>query len=158
MGARIDSEGTAQYLLTNPPVYFELIGKGKPLLLLHSSYASGIIFSNLAKELKVGHRIIIPDLPGHGLSGGKHYSNQLAGEQILEILDSLGIAKTDILGISLGANLALSLAGKYPNRFNKIVLIQSIQPKSPLEKLFTLTLPILFLHLYIPQIIFRMEH
>ena len=138
MGARIDSNGTAQYLLTNPPIYFELVGKGKPLLLLHSSYASGVIFSNLAKELKVTHRLIIPDLPGHGLSGGKYYLNQLAEKQILEILDSLGIKKTDMLGISLGANLALSLANKYPNRFNKIVLIQSIQPKSPTEKLFSL--------------------
>lgn len=44
-------------------------------------------------------------------------------KQVIDLMDALNIEKTNLVGNSFGGGLAISLAIKYPNRFNKIVLM-----------------------------------
>lgn len=137
MGPQINPSGTAQYLLANPPIYFEVIGKGKPVVLLHGAHTRGTIFADLVKEFAESYQLIIPDLPGHGFSGGSSYSHELANGQIIKILDALKLKKVDVVGYSLGAQTAQELIAEYPDRFQKVVLIQPFPPQAPFEAIFS---------------------
>jgi pimeloyl-ACP methyl ester carboxylesterase len=138
VGPEIDPSGTAQYLLTDPPVFFELIGKGRPVLLIHGAHRRGTVFTGLVKDLSDTYYLIVPDLPGHGLSGGKDYSNRSAVTQIIKVLNSLKIKQADLVGHDLGGQVAQALAAKYPERFTRLVLIQSASPPGLIDSLFSL--------------------
>jgi len=136
MGPTVHPQGSAQYLLSTPPIYFEEVGRGKPLVLLHGIHKRGIVFRNIALELAKDYHLIIPDMPGHGLSGTKIYDREEAKEEILKILDSLKIKQTNIMGISLGGTLAQELAHENPDRFQKVILLNTKSSIPLIKRLF----------------------
>jgi pimeloyl-ACP methyl ester carboxylesterase len=48
--------------------YYETHGTGEPLVLLHGFNASGEVWAQFVPELARHHRLIVPDLRGHGRS------------------------------------------------------------------------------------------
>jgi pimeloyl-ACP methyl ester carboxylesterase len=81
----------------------------------------------LAKALaEHGNRVITLDLLGHGQSerplDPPAYSMTLFGEQVIALLDHLGIEEAVVLGTSLGANTALEAAALAPERLRGMVI------------------------------------
>jgi len=81
------------------------------------------MFERLGPALaKRGNRVICVDLLGHGGSDQpddlRLYSMPLFAEQIVALLDHLGLEQAVVGGTSLGANVALELAVRHPNRAN----------------------------------------
>lgn len=71
-------------------------------------------------------RAIAPDLRGHGQSDKPHVASAYAraemADDIVALLDHLGVGRADVLGYSMGAHLALALALNHPDRLHRLVL------------------------------------
>jgi pimeloyl-ACP methyl ester carboxylesterase len=73
-----------------------------------------------------GHRVVTIDLLGHGASDrptdSSQYSMTAFGEQVIALLDHLGVDEAVVAGTSLGANTALEACALAPNRVRGLVI------------------------------------
>jgi len=100
---------------------------GRPLILLHGLLLSQEMHRPLAEDLAArGNRVITLDLLGHGHSDRPRdmwrYSMPIFGEQIVALMDHLGLEQAVVMGTSLGANAALELASSHPERLRGMVI------------------------------------
>jgi pimeloyl-ACP methyl ester carboxylesterase len=102
-----------------------------PVLALHGWLDNANSFDFLAPHLK-NIRLVAIDLPGHGLSQHKsedaNYSIWEYLRDVLGVLDALGWQQCAILGHSLGASIAMLFAATFPERINKLALIDGLGP------------------------------
>lgn len=109
-------------------IHYETEGKGPPLLLHHSLTRSLEAWRDFGywDELKKEYRIIAIDARGHGMSDKPHrpedYRADLMVEDVVAVLDALGISKTHFYGYSMGAILGFRLAKCAPNRLLSLIL------------------------------------
>ena len=101
---------------------FDEYGEGeRPIVLAHGLLMNRRMFERLGPALaERGNRVICVDLLGHGRSDQpddlRLYSMPLFAEQIAALLDHLGLERAVVGGTSLGANVALELAVRRPER------------------------------------------
>jgi pimeloyl-ACP methyl ester carboxylesterase len=105
-------------------MYYELYGKGKPLVLLHGGGSTiqtsfGRIIPILAKQ----RQLICIELQAHGRTSDRNVpiSFEQDANDVVALMKNLNISKTDILGFSNGGNTALYIAIKHPEVCNKII-------------------------------------
>lgn len=114
------------------------LGEGFPVVLLHGSGPGVTAWANWNKVfpyLKDDFRIIAPDMSGFGFTERKEgMVNTMNGwvQQTIDLFDALKIEKANLVGNSFGGALALSMAIKYPERINKLVLMGSMGVSFPL--------------------------
>lgn len=106
-------------------VYAQLQGKakGEPVLFLHGGFQDHLMWTE-QYALANDFLLVTIDLPGHGITSGID-STLLIADVIKTVLDSLGIDKVSIVGLSLGAACAQDFAIAYPQRVNKAVFVSS---------------------------------
>jgi pimeloyl-ACP methyl ester carboxylesterase len=101
-------------------------GNGQPLVLLHGSGPSALLFLPLLERLK-GVRAIAVDRPGFGLSDAIERSPEAyrdaAVDSLTRILDGLELAETTLLGNSMGGTWALWYALAHPERVSRLILL-----------------------------------
>lgn len=101
-------------------------GDGPPLVLLHGSGPTAMLFLPLLERLR-GVRAIAVDRPGLGLSDPVDMPRERYRDAAVECLDSmldaLGLAETALLGNSMGGMWALWYALAHPGRVRRLVLI-----------------------------------
>jgi 3-oxoadipate enol-lactonase len=105
-------------------LYFTEHGSGPPLLLVHGLMVTGEMFQPVLAHFAARHRVIVPDLRGHGRSRGlppPYTAAQLAFD-LAHLLDHLGIASTAVLGYSQGGAIAQQLVLDHPRRCDRLVL------------------------------------
>jgi pimeloyl-ACP methyl ester carboxylesterase len=105
-------------------LYFTERGSGPPLLLVHGLMVTGEMFEPVIEHFTTRHRVIIPDLRGHGRSQGMpppYTAAQLASD-LARLLDHLGIDSTAVLGYSQGGAIAQQLVLDHPKRCDRLVL------------------------------------
>ncbi|WP_069659537.1 alpha/beta fold hydrolase [Arcticibacter eurypsychrophilus] len=98
---------------------------GKSVILLHGKNFGGYYWTNVIKALSdKGYRVIVPDQIGFGKSSKPfiHYSFHLLARFNKQLLDSLGISRTAVLGHSMGGMLATRFALMYPGTTSKLLL------------------------------------
>jgi pimeloyl-ACP methyl ester carboxylesterase len=104
-------------------------GEGEPVLLLHgfgSNVVTNWVDSHWVRTLvQAGRRVVAYDHRGHGQSE-KLYAPELYGAPVMaedasRLLDHLGIARTDIIGYSMGARVAAFFVLNYPERVRSVV-------------------------------------
>ncbi len=112
----------------NLAFYFEEVGQGEPLLLLH-----GLGSSCEDWELQIGpfsdhFRVIAVDMRGHGRSAKPPgpYSIPLFADDIKAILAGLQIPAAHVLGISLGGMVAFQLAVSAPEVVQSLIVVNSV--------------------------------
>jgi pimeloyl-ACP methyl ester carboxylesterase len=104
-------------------------GEGFPTLLVHGfgsnhrvNWVSTSWFHDL---LAAGRRVIAFDNRGHGASGKPHdpaaYRMPIMAEDACRLLDHLGVPRVDVIGYSMGARIAASLALAHPERMRSVV-------------------------------------
>src|ERR1041384_3916068 len=92
-------------------LYFTERGSGPPLLLVHGLMVTGDMFEPVIEHLAIRHRVIVPDLRGHGRSRGlppPYHAAQLASA-LARLLDHLDIDSAAVLGYSQGGAIAQQL-------------------------------------------------
>jgi pimeloyl-ACP methyl ester carboxylesterase len=108
---------------------FTVEGDGPPVLLLHGFAVTGDLnwrLPGLIRRLRATHRVITPDLRGHGRSdrprGPDAYGRKLV-DDVLLLLDRLRIGRVALVGYSLGGFVGLKLAISHPNRLTGLCLV-----------------------------------
>lgn len=107
-------------------MHYEEVGSGEPLLLLHGfGMCARGEWGDFVEELSKTHRLIMPDLRGHGWSTNPSnaFSMRQSAEDIRALLDHLGIDRIRAMGVSAGGMTLLHLALKHPERVERMVLI-----------------------------------
>jgi 2-hydroxy-6-oxonona-2,4-dienedioate hydrolase len=101
-------------------------GAGDPVLFINGIAAPGIGMAALAGRLP-GHRVLLVDLPGHGLSPPYLWQGAPVREQAVNIiagvLDGLGIDQVSLVGNALGGLFSLWFALDRPKRVARVVLV-----------------------------------
>ena len=109
-------------------IHYVSYGQGDPVLLLHGGLSNRLSwFSQIPWLVASGRRVILIDTRGHGYStkGHSKLSYQIFAEDTLQVLDRLGIQRTDVVGWSDGGIIALLLGLESPQRIAKIVAISA---------------------------------
>ena len=104
-------------------LYYEVQGKGSPLLLLHGGAGDGRQFEKQLPAFTPRHRCIVPDSRAQGRSTdgpGPLTFHQMA-EDMLALLDQLHVRRVDIMGWSDGGVIGLDLAMHHPERVRRVV-------------------------------------
>jgi len=115
------------FLYKGHQVYYNVFGKGAPVVLLHGYLESSEIWDSFADKLSVEFRVITVDLPGHGHSEifGTVHTMEFMATVIKELLENLNIQKAFICGHSLGGYVALAFLELFPERMSGYLLFHS---------------------------------
>ena len=105
-------------------MYYEVYGKGKPLVLIHGSYMTipwnwSHIIPLFAKDRKV----IVAEMQGHGRTRdiSREFSHENMADDVSGLLTHLKIDSADILGYSMGAGVAFQVAVRHPDQVRRLV-------------------------------------
>ena len=107
--------------------YYEIHGKGEPLLLLHGGLGSIDMFEPDLPALAKNRQVIAVDLYGHGRTAltDRPVSVVDMGDDMAVVLKELGIKQSDVMGYSLGGGVALRLAVQHPDLVRRLVLVST---------------------------------
>ncbi|HEU4829357.1 MAG TPA: alpha/beta hydrolase [Gemmatimonadales bacterium] len=107
--------------------YYEIHGKGEPLLLLHGGLGSIDMFDPVLPALAGGRELIAVDLHGHGRTslGDRPISLIDMGDDMAVILRRLGYDQVDVLGYSLGGGVGFRLAVQHPALVRRLALVSA---------------------------------
>lgn len=118
--------GQARWARVNGhPIYYEVHGSGRPLLLLHGGGDSiAGSFAQQIEWLARDHRVIAPEQVGQGhtpdIASPLSYSQMM--EDTASLMQQLGVKEADVIGWSDGGNIALMLAARYPKLVHRVVI------------------------------------
>jgi pimeloyl-ACP methyl ester carboxylesterase len=117
-----------QFVHDNLEMYYEVHGSGpRVLVFLHGILMDANMNRRLASDLAAkGNRVILLDLPGHGLSArpqrASFHRMDTYADHVVALLDHLGIDEAVIGGVSLGGNVSLLVAAQAPERVRGLVV------------------------------------
>jgi pimeloyl-ACP methyl ester carboxylesterase len=102
-------------------------GQGPVLLFIHGLLGSQRQWAHLVDRLDDDHRVVVPDLFGHGQSAKPmgDYSLGAHAATLRDLLDRLGIEQVTLVGHSLGGGIAMVFAYLFPERVDRLVLVAS---------------------------------
>jgi pimeloyl-ACP methyl ester carboxylesterase len=102
-------------------------GDGPPLVLLHSSFEFAALWLRVVPELTRSHRVVAPDLPGHGASGLP--PGPLDADRMLawlgELLERTCPSPPVLVGRGMGGALAARFAAGHGDRLDRLVLVDA---------------------------------
>ncbi len=104
---------------------------GAPVVLVHGWCCSLYTFRhNVAALAESGHRVVAFDLKGHGLSDKPRepaaYTRDAMVAHLAEVLDALAVGPASLVGHSMGAAIALTLALREPARVRRLALLAPV--------------------------------
>ena len=105
--------------------------KGKPVLvLLHGFPQTHVMWHRVAQQLQDRYQLVMPDLRGYGDSsheagdaGHVHYSKRAMAQEVVDLLDHLGMQDFYLCGHDRGGRVAHRLAVDHPTRVKKLCVI-----------------------------------
>ncbi len=98
-------------------LYWEEIGKGPPLILLHGHSLDRTMWDPQMAALSRRFRVIRYDLRGYGRSTlPREGKDRLHAEDLRQVMDGLGIARAHVVGLSLGGTVVLDMLALHPER------------------------------------------
>jgi pimeloyl-ACP methyl ester carboxylesterase len=107
-------------------MYYEVYGKGKPIVLLHGSFMSiPLNWSHIIPLLAKDRKVIVAEMQGHGRT--KDVTRELSYEGMADdvsgLLKHLKVDSADILGYSMGGGVAFQIAVRHPEQVRRLVVL-----------------------------------
>lgn len=100
-----------------------LRGRGDAVTLLHGFTQRGASWDEIVSFLPQRWSFLTPDLPGHGASSDEGATMEETAAALIELWDRLSIARTHLVGYSLGGRLALRTATLHPDRVASLLTV-----------------------------------
>lgn len=101
-------------------------GDGAPVVLVHGLGTNLSFWRETVPALTAaGRRVVALDLPGYGLSDKGCVSGTMAdfAAAVVGVMDALGLRQPDVVGVSMGGQIALTLALDHPERVGRLALL-----------------------------------
>lgn len=116
-------------------LYYEKMGEGHPLVLLHGGYMDTKMWDDQFAVFARDFRVIRYDIRGHGRSAypGTPFADY---EDLYALLVALGIEKTYLLGLSLGGMTAFDFMLEHPDMVDGMVLVGAPISGFPLDLIY----------------------
>lgn len=127
----------ARVAVNGMQMYYEVSGKGAPLIVLHGAYMNipsmGAIIPKLAKT----HQVYALEFQGHGRTTDidRPITYPHLADDVAAFMDAVGLKKADVFGYSMGAAAALQLAIRHPAKVDKLAVasasydVEGMQPE-----------------------------
>src|SRR6201985_3013571 len=109
-------------------VYYEVYGKGKPIVLLHGAfYNINMNWGQLIPELSKTRKVIALEFQGHGHTPYSDRKLDIAtfASDVEGVMNYLKVDSADVVGYSMGGSVAYQFAIQNPKRVRKLVIISS---------------------------------
>jgi len=109
------------------PVSYRMAGRGPAVVLIHGITSSGRTWERVVPALAKHHTVIAPDLLGHGESAKPRgdYSLGAYASGVRDLLVALDVPRATVVGHSLGGGIAMQLSYQFPERVERLVLVDS---------------------------------
>jgi pimeloyl-ACP methyl ester carboxylesterase len=115
---RIDANGL--------DTYYEVVGSGPPLMLLHGGFGNAPSMEPLSSGLSKHYAVYVPERRGHGRTPDPgEISYELMTEDTVAFMKAIGVEKARIVGYSDGAIICLYLGLRYPDVVERMVPISA---------------------------------
>jgi pimeloyl-ACP methyl ester carboxylesterase len=111
-------------------IFYVVKGAGEPLIMIHGYGAAIWLWEKQIDLLSRRYRVYALDLLGHGFSDRPRiaYTPEVYIHFFRDFMDAIGVEKATLIGNSMGGGLAWSVAGLFPERVDKLILIDCIPP------------------------------
>lgn len=111
-------------MLNGIRMHYEDGGAGPAVLLLHAFPLSGAMWRAQVAALRDRYRLIVPDLRGFGGSDAPpgSYTMDQQADDVVALLDQLGLDQVALCGLSMGGYIALALMRSHPARVRALAL------------------------------------
>lgn len=121
------SADTGRVAVEGGTLYYEARGSGPPVVLLHAGGMDHTMWDPQAAPLARAFRVVRYDARGHGRSTAPMGPFSTV-EDLRLLLDHLGVQRTHLVGISMGAGVAFGFARTHPERVSRLVLVSTSAP------------------------------
>lgn len=117
---------------------YDVAGRGEPLLFLHGLGSQGEDWAMQVPYFSAHYQVITADMRGHGASGKPPgpYSVPMMAEDVVGLMDGLGVESAHVAGLSMGGMIAFQLTVDRPERVRSLVVVNSgpaLVPRTPGE-------------------------
>ncbi|RZO63353.1 MAG: alpha/beta hydrolase [Sandaracinaceae bacterium] len=105
-------------------LYYEVGGRGEPLVLIRGLSRSSAYWFDFRDLLEQQRRVLVLDNRGVGRSSTPRlpWGTEDMADDVADVLRDSGVERADVFGISLGGMIAQHLALRHPHRVRKLVL------------------------------------
>jgi pimeloyl-ACP methyl ester carboxylesterase len=101
-------------------------GRGPVVLALHGQPGLGSDWDTVLPRLADDHRVLVPDRPGYGLTGGEAMGMAANADLLADMLVERRAAPATVVGHSYGGGIAILLAARRPEVVSGLVLVGSV--------------------------------
>ena len=115
-------------------LYYETRGAGRPLVLLHGGLMTiDLNFGPLLEPLSASRQVIAVELQGHGHTAvtNRPMTIEAMVDDVIALLDHLGISEADVFGFSLGGLVAYGVGLSAPTRVGKLIVASADGHRPP---------------------------
>lgn len=107
-------------------LYYEVYGRGKPIVLLHGSFMNiPMNWAHAIPLLSRSRQVIVAEMQGHGRTRdvAREFSYEAMADDVSGLLGHLEIESADVLGYSMGGGVAFQVAIRHPERVRRLVIL-----------------------------------
>lgn len=109
-------------------IHYASSGRGSTIVLLHGGRLDLSMWDAVVPHLADRFRVVRWDAPGHGATTVPAQPTAETADELLELLDRLGLRRVTLVGFSMGAGTATGFAIDYPSRVDRLILIATSGP------------------------------
>jgi len=110
---------------TGITLYYESHGRGEPIVFIPGTgFAGNVWIESQVQELARSHQVIVHDPRGCGRSTHAKgiYTIGLMGNDVVALLEHLGVVQAHVIGHSMGGRIGLSIALNFPGKVKSLII------------------------------------